>query len=212
MIETARMTDDRYFYEPSNGHGLSHDPMNAIVAPRPIGWISSRDPQGRFNLAPYSFFNLFCYRPPIVGFASTEWKDSVRNAAETREFCWNLVTRPLAEAMNATSATVPPDVDEFDLAGLTPEPSRLVTAPRVAESPVSFECRVTDILRLRDADGASTASWLTLGEVVGVHIARSLIAGGTYDTVGAQPVVRGGGPVDYFEITAATRFKMRRPA
>lgn len=206
------MTDDRYFYEPANGHGLSHDPMNAIVAPRPIGWISSRDPQGRFNLAPYSFFNLFCYRPPIVGFASTEWKDSVRNAAETREFCWNLVTRPLAEAMNATSATVPPDVDEFDLVGLTPEPSRLVAAPRVAESPVSFECRVTDIVHLRAADGASTASWLTLGEVVGVHIARALIAGGSYDTVGAQPVVRGGGPVDYFEITAATRFKMRRPA
>lgn len=206
------MSDDRYFYEPANGHGLLHDPMNAIVAPRPIGWISSRDLQGRFNLAPYSFFNLFCYRPPIVGFASTDWKDSVRNAHDTREFCWNLVTRPLADAMNATSATVPPDVDEFALAHLTPEPSRLVGVPRVAESPVSFECRVTDIIRLRASDGSETASWLTLGEVVGVHIARSLVAGGTYDTVGAQPVVRGGGPVDYFEITAAARFAMRRPA
>lgn len=206
------MTDDRYFYEPANGHGLLHDPMNAIVAPRPIGWISSRDREGRFNLAPYSFFNLFCYKPPIVGFASTEWKDSVRNADETREFCWNLVTRPLAEAMNATSATVAPDVDEFELAGLTPEPSRVVGAPRVAESPVSFECRVTEILHLRGANGVSSASWLTLGEVVGVHIARRLIADGTYDTVGAQPVVRGGGPVDYFEITSAARFRMRRPA
>jgi flavin reductase (DIM6/NTAB) family NADH-FMN oxidoreductase RutF len=206
------MTDDRYFYEPVKGHGLSHDPMNAIVAPRPIGWISSRDTQGRFNLAPYSFFNLFCYRPPIVGFASTEWKDSVRNASETREFCWNLVTRPLADAMNATSATVPATVSEFDVAALTPAPSRLIGAPRVAESPVSFECRVTDVLQLRGADGADAASWLTLGEVVGVHIDTSLIASGTYDMVGARPVVRGGGPVDYFEITADARFAMRRPA
>ncbi|MEO8480833.1 MAG: flavin reductase family protein [Acidobacteriota bacterium] len=206
------MNDDRYFYEPVNGHGLSQDPMNAIVAPRPIGWISSRDGRGQFNLAPYSFFNLFCYRPPIVGFASTEWKDSVRNADETREFCWNLVTRPLADAMNRTSATVPSDVDEFEIAGLTPEPSRLVGAPRVAESPVSFECRVTDIIQLRGADGVPSPAWLTLGEVVGVHIARTLVTTGVYDTVAASPVVRGGGPVDYFEITAAARFKMRRPA
>jgi flavin reductase (DIM6/NTAB) family NADH-FMN oxidoreductase RutF len=90
---TADGMSDAYFYEPSQGHGLRHDPLNAIVAPRPIGWISSRSADGQLNLAPYSFFNLFCYRPPIVGFASTGWKDSVRNAQETGEFCWSLATR-----------------------------------------------------------------------------------------------------------------------
>ncbi|WP_417548391.1 flavin reductase family protein, partial [Marinobacter segnicrescens] len=90
------MADNIHFYEPSNGHGLAHDPFNALVAPRPIGWISSRDGRGNLNLAPYSFFNAFNYHPPIVGFASIGYKDSVRNAEETGEFCWNLVTRPLS--------------------------------------------------------------------------------------------------------------------
>jgi len=212
MMVAARMTDDRYFYEPARGHGLSHDPLNSIVAPRPIGWISSRNRHGHLNLAPYSFFNMFCYRPPIVGFASTDWKHSVQNVEQTREFCWSLVTRPLAEAMNVTSATVGPEIDEFQLSGLTPAASRVVAVPHVAESPVSFECRVTDIMQLHGADGTKAQSWLTLGEVVGVHIARHLVEGGVYDTVAARPVVRGGGPVDYFEITAAARFKMVRPA
>jgi flavin reductase (DIM6/NTAB) family NADH-FMN oxidoreductase RutF len=203
---------DAYFYEPSQGHGLRHDPLNAIVAPRPIGWISSRGTDGQLNLAPYSFFNLFCYRPPIVGFASTGWKDSVRNARETGEFCWSLATRPLAEPMNATSAAVAPDVDEFALAGLTPTASRVVSVPHVAESPVSFECRVTQIVQLHGADGAVAQSWLTLGEVVGVHIAAELVATGIYDTVAARPIVRGGGPTEYFEITDAARFHMTRPS
>src|SRR4029079_10323912 len=98
----ARMAEkDIHYYEPANGHGLKHDPFNAIVAPRPIGWISSRDAKGNINLAPYSFFNAFCYKPPIVGFSSTSWKDSVANIQETKEFCWNLSIMDLAKQMNA---------------------------------------------------------------------------------------------------------------
>jgi flavin reductase (DIM6/NTAB) family NADH-FMN oxidoreductase RutF len=179
-----------HVYEPRLGHGLPHDPFNAIVGPRPIGWISTCDAQGRLNLAPYSFFNAFNYTPPIVGFASIGAKDSLHNARQTREFAWNLVTRPLAEAMNASCASVPPEVNEFELAGLTPAPSRLIAAPRVAESPVSFECRVTQIVQLQGADGAAVETWLTLGEVVAVHIDKSLLRDGVYDTAAAQPVLR----------------------
>jgi flavin reductase (DIM6/NTAB) family NADH-FMN oxidoreductase RutF len=205
------MPADIHFYEPRLGHGLPHDPFNAIVGPRPIGWISSHDAQGRLNLAPYSFFNAFNYTPPIVGFASIGFKDTVRNLHVTGEFVWNLVTRPLAEAMNATCAAVPPEVDEFELAGLTPAPSRVVAVPRVAESPVSFECRVTQRIQLQDADGAKVDTWLTLGEVVAVHIDKSLLKDGVYDTAAARPILRGGGPADYFEIGAGQLFRMHRP-
>ena len=156
-----------HFYEPRNGHGLPHDPFNAIVGPRPIGWISSISQAGIPNLAPYSFFNAFNYIPPIVGFASIGAKDTLRNVQETGEFVWNLATRPLAEAMNSSCAAVPPEVDEFALAGLTAVPSRLVGAPRVAESPVSFECRVTQVIQLQGANGDAVPTWLVLGEVVG---------------------------------------------
>ena len=200
-----------HYYEPRLGHGLPHDPFNAIVGPRPIGWISSRDAQGRLNLAPYSFFNAFNYTPPIVGFASIGAKDTLANVQATREFAWNLVTRPLAERMNASCASVPPEVNEFELAGLTPAPSRLIAAPRVAESPVSFECRVTQIIQLQGADGVQVETWLTLGEVVAVHIDKSLLPGGVYDTAAAEPILRAGGAGDYFAITAAQRFRMTRP-
>src|SRR5258708_2409706 len=123
-----------HYYEPSQGHGLKYNPFNAIIAPRPIGWISSRDAKGQLNLAPYSFFNAFNYDPPILGFASISWKDSVRNASETGEFVWNLATKELAEQMNRTSLPVPDDVDEFQLAGLTAAPSKHVDVPRVLES------------------------------------------------------------------------------
>jgi flavin reductase (DIM6/NTAB) family NADH-FMN oxidoreductase RutF len=202
---------DAYFYQPAHGHGLPHDPFNAIVAPRPIGWISSRDAGGVLNLAPYSFFNAFNYLPPIVGFASIGYKDSVRNIEQTREFGWSLATRPLAGAMNASCAPVPPEVDEFALAGLTPEPSRIIAAPRVAESPVSFECRLSQILQLQAADGHKVETWLVLGEVVGVHIERSLLDHGIYRTAAAHPILRGGGAADYFEIAAEHLFRMTRP-
>ena len=201
-----------HYYVPAEGHGLAHDPLNSIIAPRPIGWISSQDPDGRHNLAPYSFFNAFNYRPPIIGFSSTGWKDSVANLEATGEFCWNLATRPLAEAMNATSATVAHNVDEFALAGLTAIPGRVVGAPRVLESPVNFECRITQIVRLQTVQGADIDTWLVLGEVVAVHIERDLLENGIYRTTASHPIVRGGGPGDYFEITDAAKFLMNRPA
>lgn len=204
-----------HFYEPRDGHatvpGLAHDPLNAIVAPRPIGWISTLAADGTRNLAPYSFFNLFTYRPPIIGFSSNGWKDSVANIAATGEFVWNLVTRELAEAMNASSAMVAADVDEFALAGLEPAPSRLVAPPRVAASPVAFECRHTQTLPLKAADGRAVGAWLVLGEVIGIHIAPDLIRDGAYRTAAARPVLRGGGPADYFEIAEDALFHMRRP-
>ena len=198
-----------HFYEPRLGHGLPHDPFNAIVGPRPIGWIASRDAGGLLNLAPYSFFNAFNYTPPIVGFASIGWKDTVRNIEATGEFVWNLATRELAEAMNASCAAVPPEVNEFELAGLATAPSRIVDVPRVAASPVAFECRLTQMIRLKSAAGDEVDTWLTLGEVVGVHIAESLLVNGVYDTAAARPILRGGGPADYFEL--GPLFKMRRP-
>jgi len=206
------MNDDIHFYEPRAGHGLPHDPFNAIVGPRPIGWISTRSRTGVPNLAPYSFFNAFNYTPPIVGFASIGYKDTVRNVEETGEFCWNLATRALAERMNATCAAVPPDVDEFALAGLAPAASRLVGVPRVAEAPVSFECRLTQLVQLQRADGQAVPSWLVLGEVIGVHIARDTLKDGVYDTAHAGHILRGGGPADYFEVGPAQLFRMSRPA
>ena len=205
------MSDERYFYEPSQGHGLPHNPFNAIVGPRPIGWISSRSADGVLNLAPYSFFNGFNYTPPLVGFCSIGRKDSLNNIEQTGEFVWNLVTRPLAEAMNASCAPAPPEVDEFQLAGLTPTPSRIVQVPRVGEALVSFECRRTQIIALQDTAGEEVGAWLVMGEVVGVHIAPQLLKDGIYDTAAAQPILRAGGPADYFEIGADTLFRMRRP-
>ena len=205
------MTDDIHYYEPSKGHGLPHDPFNAMVGPRPIGWISSQDNAGNLNLAPYSFFNAFNYTPPIIGFASIGAKDSLRNIQETGEFGWNLVTRPLAEQMNASCAAVGPEISEFELTGLTPVASRNIKVPRVAESPVSFECKLTQIVQLHGVDGVLVPTWLVLGEVVGVYIARRLLKDGVYDTAAAEPVLRGGGPADYFAVTPENNFKMFRP-
>ncbi|SDO08596.1 NADH-FMN oxidoreductase RutF, flavin reductase (DIM6/NTAB) family [Rhodoferax sp. OV413] len=198
-------------YQPRNGHGLPHDPFNAIVGPRPIGWIASRSAAGALNLAPYSFFNAFNYTPPIIGFASVGYKDSLRNIEQTGEFVWNLATRSLAEAMNQTCAAVPPEVSEFELAGLTPADSQLVAVPRVKESPVAFECRSTQILQLQGANGDKVPTWLVLGEVVAVHIDTALLRNGVYDTAAAGPILRGGGPADYFSIGPEQLFQMRRP-
>lgn len=205
------MAEDLHFYEPKDGHGLPHDPFNAIVAPRPIGWISSQDRQGRLNLAPYSFFNAFNYKPPIVGFASTARKDSLQNIEDTGEFCWNLATVELAEAVNLSSVPAPREIDEFQLTGLTPAASRIVRVPHVAQSPVSFECRRTQILQLQGADGAKVAAWMIFGEVVAVRIRKSLLKDGIYDTAAGRPLLRGGGPADYFTISADLRSRMFRP-
>ncbi len=202
---------EKYFYEPARGHGLAHDPFNAIVGPRPIGWVSTIGQDGSVNLAPYSFFNAFNYIPPIIGFASVGAKDSLRNVRETGEFVWNIATRKLAEQMNASCAAVPYGTDEFTLAGVTRLPSRLVAPPRVAESPVNFECKVTDIIQLRSHAGAAIESWLTLGEVVAVHIDPALLQDGVFDTFGAGILLRAGGPSAYAEIRPDSRFDMFRP-
>ncbi|MFD0483069.1 flavin reductase family protein [Kineococcus sp. GCM10028916] len=199
-------------YRPREGHRLAHDPLNSIVAPRPIGWVSTQAGDGTLNLAPYSFFNLFAYRPPIVGFSSIGRKDSVANAEASGEFVWNLASAHLAERMNATSAAVGPEVDEFALAGLTPEASLEVGPPRVAESLVSFECRVSGVQELTDATGAGVDAWLVLGEVVVVHVDESVLVDGVFDTLAADPLLRGGGPSDYFTISAERRLRMDRPA
>ena len=207
----ASSPKDLHYYEPVNGHGLKHDPFNAIIAPRPIGWISSRDSKGNVNLAPYSFFNGFNYIPPIIGFSSTSLKDSVQNIQETGEFVWNLATMDLAKQMNATAAHVARNVDEFGIAGLTAVPGKLVNVPRVQESPVSFECKLTQIIQLQNKDGGKVPSWLTLGEVVAVHIDKAMIKDGVYQTALARPIVRAGRRGDYFEIKPDAMFEMVRP-
>ncbi len=206
------MPDTFHSYRPVDGHRLPHDPFNAIIGPRPIGWISSCAADGALNLAPYSFFNAFNYTPPIIGFSSQGRKDSLHNIEATGEFVWNLATFDLAEAMNESCRAVAPEVDEFSLAGLTPLASTQVRPPRVAQSPVSMECRCTQIVRLRDAAGQDTNGWLVLGEVVAVHIDARLLVDGIYDTAAADPILRGGGPADYFRVSAEQRFRMFRPA
>ena len=198
-------------YQPRHGHGLPHDPFNAIVGPRPIGWISTQNGAGQTNLAPYSFFNAFNYVPPIIGFSSNGYKDTVRNVQDTGEFVWNLATRDLADAVNQTSAAAAPEVSEFTLAGLTPLASTLIRPPRVAESPVTFECLSTQIVQLQGADGQPVDSWLVLGEVIAVHIHRALLVDGVYDTARAGHILRGGGPADYFSVGPGQLFKMYRP-
>lgn len=198
-----------HFYEPREGHGLRHDPFKSIVAPRPVGWVSTISAEGRVNLAPYSYFNAVCDKPPMLMFSSAGWKDSVANVEATGEFVWNLATRALAERMNETSRPLPPGEDEFDHAGLEKAPSRLVRPPRVAASPASLECRLLSITELRGLDGAGTGHHLVLGEVVGVHIRPEVIRDGVYDILAARPIARCGGPGDYAEVDHL--FDMRRP-
>ncbi|THD60455.1 flavin reductase family protein [Phenylobacterium sp.] len=203
--------ENAHYYEPKAGHGLRHDPFNAVVGPRPIGWISSIGPDGVHNLAPYSFFNAFNYTPPLIGFASMGRKDSVANIEAAGEFCWNLATKALAEPMNLTSAPAPLEVDEFALAGLTAAPGRKVKAPRVLESPVNFECVLAQVIQLQGADGIKVDAWLVLGEVVAVHIDKALIRDGVYQTAEAHPILRAGRMGDYAEIRPDAMFEMRRP-
>lgn len=200
-----------HFYEPSQGHGLEHDPFNAIVGPRPIGWISSMDAKGHVNLAPYSFFNAFNYHPPIIGFSSIGWKDSVSNIQETGEFVWNLATKHIGEQMNQTSASVPHETDEFIISGLTKVPGRKVSVPRVGESLASFECKLTQLIQLQGADGRKADAWMVFGEVVAVYIDKSLIKDGVYQTADAHPILRAGRMGDYAEIRPDAMFEMVRP-
>ena len=198
------------FYEPEarDRAALPHDPLKAMIAPRPIGWISSVDRAGAVNLAPYSFFNAFSSSPMILGFSSEGWKDSVAFVEETREFVWNLPNFPLRERMNATSASLPRGTNEFDHAGLAMAPSRLVRPPRVAESPCALECRVTRIVELQDLAGRAMDTFLVLGQVVGVHIDERFIRDGRLDTAAIQPLARCG-YADYAVVDAV--FPLARP-
>lgn len=180
------------FFETQFGHELPHDPIKAIVAPRPIGWVSTVDAHGIVNLAPYSFSNLVSEDPPLFGFSSNGLKDSVRNAQETGEFVFNLATRQLASAMRRTSEAVPSEVDEFVLSGLTPLPSKLVAPPYVCESPAALECKVTQSFELFDASGKKGGHWLTIGEVVAVHIDDRYLHDGRFDLAAAGTIARCG--------------------
>jgi flavin reductase (DIM6/NTAB) family NADH-FMN oxidoreductase RutF len=201
--------NDTYFYDPAKGHGLKHDPFKAIVAPRLIGWISTRSANGHLNLAPYSFFGAFATFPAIIGFCSEGRKDSISNIEATGEFVWNLATRPLAEQMNRSSAPVAPEVDEFELAALTPAPGRSVSVPHVGESPAALECKLLQIVRLKTLDGALMDNYLALGQVVGVHIQNAYLKDGLFDTHAAQPIMRAGYRADYAQI--GEMFEMFRP-
>jgi flavin reductase (DIM6/NTAB) family NADH-FMN oxidoreductase RutF len=179
------------FYDAvANTHGLKWDPFKALVTPRPIGWISTLGKSGVVNLAPYSFFNAVSTDPHFVMFSSGGRKDSQRNAEETGEFVCSLATYDLRDAMNRTSQHVGPEVDEMALAGLTQAPSKLVAPPRVAESPIAFECRYWRTIDLPGADGGPGTHAIVLGQVVGVHIDDSVIVGDRVDVTKVKPIAR----------------------
>lgn len=197
------------FYETAhNDHGLPHDPFKAIVAPRPIGWISTRAKDGSVNLAPYSFFNAIADDPKLVMFCSSGLKHTASFAIESGEFVVNLATLPLAEAMNRSSAPAPRGSSEFEIAGLTEAPCRLVSAPRVAQSPAALECKVTQSFRPLGLDGPSPSAVMVIGQVVGIHIDERILRDGMLAMDLAEPLTRLG-YLDY----AVTRevFAMVRP-
>lgn len=194
------------FYDAvKNDHGLAQDPFKAIVAPRPIAWISTLSPAGIANLAPYSFFNAFAQAPHYVAFGSGPPKDSLRNIEATGEFAVNLVPFGLREAMNASSAHVA--ADEFELAGLAKAACRLIRPPRVAESPACLECRLYQIVPLPGDDGVA-GDHMVIGRVIGIHIDDGFITQGRVDTVAMQLIARLG----YSEYaTVSGAWRMRRP-
>lgn len=180
------------FYQPKDGHGLPHNPFNAIVTPRPIGWISSRGRDGHDNLAPYSFFNAVAYTPPQVMFASTArkhdrhfGKDTVANIDETGVFCVNIVSYDLRDAMNATSGSYNAEVDEFDLAGLERAECQTIACSRVAAAPAALECRLTQIVKLEGEENIAV-----FGEVTGIHLRDDCLKEGRFDVTRFRPLAR----------------------
>lgn len=194
------------FYEPDSRDRelLPHDPFKAFVAPRPIGWVSTMSASGAVNLAPYSYFNAVCDRPPMVMFSSSGPKDSVTFAHEGGEFVWNMATWDLREQMNLSSETLPRGENEFEHAGLEMAPCRLVSPPRVAAAPVSFECKVTHVVNLE-----AGSHIVTFGEVVGVHVAEDAIVDGKVDITRLKPIARCGYRGDYAVVDSL--FEMIRP-
>jgi len=198
------------FYRPEDGHGLPHNPFNAIVTPRPIGWISTRGADGQDNLAPYSFFNAVAYEPPQVMFASTSakpdrdgTKDSVANIRDTKVFCVNVVEYAQRDVMNTTSGPWPRETDEFDKAGIERTDCETIACSRVANAPASLECKLTQIVQLPGA-----ANFVVFGEVIGVHMRDDCLVDGTFDVTRFQPLTRLGYR-DYSRITEV--FSLKRP-
>ena len=198
------------FYRPEDGHGLPHNPFNAVVTPRPIGWISSRGAEGQDNLAPYSFFNAVAYVPPQVMFASTSakpdrdgTKDSVGNIRETGVFCVNIVEYAMRDVMNETSGPWPRETDEFEKAGIARAECETIACSRVAAAPASLECKLTQIVRLQ-----GEANFLVLGEVTGVHLRDDCLRDGVFDVTTYQPLTRLGYR-DYSRVTEV--FSLKRP-
>jgi flavin reductase (DIM6/NTAB) family NADH-FMN oxidoreductase RutF len=198
------------FYEPAkrDKSKLPHDPFKAIVAPRPIGWITSISAKGEINLAPYSYFNGVNSRANLLMFASEGRKDSVNNIEETREFVCNLATWDLREAMNATSAPLPHGINEMERAGLAAAPCQLVKPPRVAAAPCAFECKLIKIVAMETADGKPVDCHVVFGEVVGVHIDDRFIVGGRLDTAAMKPIARCG--YDEYAVVESV-FSLTRP-
>ena len=203
------------FYDTEkNDHGLPFNPFKSCVIPRPVGWVSTVSHEGIVNLAPFSMFNQLGYDPPIVMFSGSNRpgtgrrKDSVTNAEETGEFVVNMATWDLREAMNLTSASVPADVDEMALAGLTPEPSELVKPPRVAESPIHMECKLHQVLDM-PCTAPGSRNTLIIGQIVGLHIDDSVLTDGLVDMAKVKPIARLG----YMDYTVVEKvFTMHRPS
>ena len=197
------------FYDTrKNDHGLPHNPFKAIVAPRPIGWITSMSAKGEINLAPYSFFNAITDRPPIVMFSSEGPKDSAALTEETKEFVCSLATYELREAMNETSTPLPRGIDEMKAAGLAPAPSRLVKPPRVAASPCALECKWLKTVKLDDIDGRALDRYVVFGQVIGVYIDDRYLKNGRLDTAAMRPIARCG--YDQYAVVQDV-FAMQRP-
>lgn len=184
-------------YDPSVGHGLPHDPLKSIVAPRPIGWISTRTASGSANLAPYSFFNLASSRPPLVMFSSEGRKDTLSNIEENGEFCCNLVSFDLATKMAVTGCEFAKDIDEFSVACIESTPCDLIKVRRVSESPAALECRTIETRQLTDLNLRKIDVYLVIGQVVKVHIRREFLKNGRFEMASARPVARAGYRADY---------------
>ena len=198
------------FYRPEDGHGLPHNPFNAIVTPRPIGWISTRGADGQDNLAPYSFFNAVAYVPPQVMFASTsakpdrgDTKDSVAQIRDSGVFAVNIVEYAMRDAMNLTSGAWDRDVDEFAHAGIDKAECDTIACPRVANAPATLECKLTQIVQL-----PGEANFAVFGEVTGIHMRDDCIKDGEFDVLSFNPLTRMGYR-DYSVIRE--KFSLKRP-
>jgi len=199
-----------FYATDKNDHGLPHDPFKAIVAPRPIGWISSMSTKGEINLAPYSYFNGASTEPPIVMFSSEGYKDSVAFIEETKEFVCNVATYEMRQPMVETSGHYPRGVSEMERAGIAAAPSRLVKPPRVAAAPCALECRLLKVVRLDDLAGTPLDQYVVFGQVVGIYIDDRFLKDGLLDTAAMMPIARAGYR-DYFVSTLETKFSIKRP-